>query len=296
GTAEEMIQTGPLYAIDRDTAVAHLTSLYVPPLPRRSDVSALAEAVATLRGPGGCPWDQKQTPQTLRTGLLEETAEVLDALDRDDPDNLREELGDLLLNILMQTQLATEDGLFTLSDVVGDIYAKIVRRHPHVWGEVDAADETAVLANWEAIKAEEKPQKIGPISLLENIPTALPALAYSQKMQKRVRKVGFDWTDIAGVYAKLQEEVAEVQAAQTDHERQAELGDLLFITVNLAHWLGVDAEIALREANLRFGRRFRLVEQMAQERNLTLPDMDEASLTALWHEAKVKLAAVEQNG
>ncbi len=294
GTADEQVNVMPLYAIDRDTAVSHLTSLYLPPLPRRSDVTALAEAVATLRGPHGCPWDQKQTPQSLRDSLLEEAAEVLDALDRDDPDDLREELGDLLLNILMQTQMATEDGLFTLSDVVGDIYAKIIRRHPHVWGDMAADDEVAALANWQAIKASEKPDTVGEPSVLDNIPPALPALAFSQKLQKRVRKVGFDWPTIDGVYAKLQEEISEVQEATTTAERQAEIGDVLFVTVNLAKWLDIEAEVALREANLRFARRFHVVESLARERNLVLHELDGAAMEALWQEAKAQLTAVEQ--
>lgn len=296
GTAEELVHIMPLYEIDRDTAVSHLTSLYIPPLPRRSDVNALAEAVATLRGPSGCPWDQKQTPQSLRQSLLEEAAEVLDALDRDDPDDLREELGDLLLNILMQTQMATEEGLFTLTDVVGDIYAKIIRRHPHVWGDVDADDEAAALASWQAVKASEKSEVAEPEtpSVLANIPPALPALAFSQKLQKRVRKVGFDWPSIEGVYDKLQEEVLELQAATSLAERQAEIGDLLFVAVNLAKWLGVEAEEALREANLRFARRFHLVERLARERNLVLSEMEIAAIEALWQEAKAQLTAVEK--
>lgn len=295
GTPDEQIKPMPLYAIDRDPAVSHLTSLYLPPLPRRSDVTALAEAVATLRGPGGCPWDQKQTPQSLRPSLLEETAEVLDALDRDAPDDLREELGDLLLNILMQTQMATEEGFFTLADVVGDIYAKIVRRHPHVWGDAEAEGAEAVLATWAEIKASEKSDTAREPSVLDNIPLALSALAFSQKLQKRVRRVGFDWSEIDGVYAKLQEEVAEVQTAVSAAERQAEVGDVLFITVNLAHWLGVDAEVALREANLRFARRFHLVEQLARERGLVLEELDEPALTRLWDAAKQRLTAVEKS-
>jgi MazG family protein len=177
--------------------------------------------------------------------------------------------------------------------VVGDIYAKIVRRHPHVWGDVVAEDDTAVLANWASIKAAEKADKMGTPSVLENIPPALSALVFSQKLQKRVRSVGFDWEDIAGVYEKLHEEIAEVQAAHSPAERQAELGDLLFITVNLAHWLGVEAEIALREANLRFSRRFQRVEELARERSLQLAALDVPALDTLWREAKAQMAPFE---
>lgn len=284
GTAEEKVERLPLYEIDRVPHAAHLTSLYVPPLPIPSTLSALAETVATLRAPGGCPWDQEQTPQSMRSGFLEEASEVLAALDAEDSDALCEELGDLLYHIVMQVQMAAEEELFKLTDVVAGIDTKLKRRHPHVWGDWQVADSAEVVRNWEMIKAEEK--AAAPQSLLDNIPSALPALARSQKIQDRVNKVGFDWPDVVGVWGKLDEEIAELHAAATPDERTAELGDVLFVLVNLARWLGVDAETALRETNLRFSQRFQGVEQLAQTRHLNLPDLDFAALDALWQEVK----------
>ncbi len=294
GTDDEIVENIPLYAIDRSDHIGHLTSLYLPPLPAKSDLTALAETVAILRSPNGCPWDIEQTPQSMREGLLEEASEVLAALDADDSDNLREELGDLLYHIVMQAQMASEMGDFTLSDVVAGIETKLRRRHPHVWGDWEVENTAQVLKNWEQLKKEEKKQaaaeRQSPESLLDNIPLSLPALARSQKIQKKVRKVGFDWPEIEGVYDKLHEEIAEVKAAVTPEERADELGDLLFVTVNLASWLGVDAESALRGANLKFNRRFRQVEQIVAERGLAWEKLDLAALDKIWDEVKEDLS------
>jgi tetrapyrrole methylase family protein/MazG family protein len=284
GTADENVETVPLYAIDRSERIDHLTSLYVPPLPYAASLNALAETVAVLRSPNGCPWDQEQTPQSMRGGLLEEASEVLEALDADDEAGLREELGDLLYHIVMQTQMAAEEEQFTLSDIIAGIEAKLKRRHPHVWGDWEVADTAEVLRNWELLKQNEKEKTA--VSLLDNIPQALPALARSQKIQDKVRKVGFDWPEIGGIYDKLAEELAEVQAAQTPEERADELGDLLFAAVNLASWLGVDAESALRGANLKFSGRFRQVEALVAERNLEWAQLDLAALEEIWEEVK----------
>lgn len=285
GTEQEIIEEMPLYEMDRSPHIDHLTSMFVPPLPRPSSLNVLADTVAVLRSPGGCPWDQEQTPQSMRQGFLEEFGEVLAALDADDPENLREELGDLLYHIVMQTQMAAEAGDFRLPDIIAGIDAKLKHRHPHVWGDVEVADSDEVVRNWERIKAQEKGDSVEK-SLLDNIPTALPALAQSQKVQDRVRKVGFDWPAIDGVYEKLQEEIAEIQAAQSQEERQAEVGDALFVLVNLASWLGVDAETALREATLRFRRRFQLVERLAAQNGENLAKMSLDEMEALWQQAK----------
>lgn len=287
GTAAEIVESLPLYAIDHSVAIDHLTSLYVPPLPQNSSLPNLAETVAVLRSPEGCPWDQEQTPQSMRAGFLEEAAEVLAALDSDDPAALCEELGDLLYHLVMQTQMAAEMADFNLSDVIAGIETKLKRRHPHVWGDWVVADSAEVVRNWEAIKQGEKPAAI---SLLDNIPLALPALARSQKIQSRVGKIGFDWPDISGVWAKLDEELAELQAAHTPAERQAELGDVLFVIVNLARWLEIDAETALRDANLRFSRRFQEVESLAVAQDIVLEGLDFATLDHLWQQAKARLA------
>jgi tetrapyrrole methylase family protein/MazG family protein len=291
GAAGQRVESLPLYEIDRSPHVDHLTSLYVPPLPAAASLPALAETVATLRSPEGCPWDQEQTPQSMRAGFLEEAGEVLAALDEDDPSGLREELGDVLYHLVMQAQMAAETETFRLADVIAGIEMKLKRRHPHVWGNWQVADSAEVVRNWELLKQQEKPASSP--SLLDGIPYSLPALARSQKIQNRVRRVGFDWPNIAGVYDKVAEEIAELQAAQSPAERAAELGDLLFVLVNVAAWLDVDAESALREANLRFSRRFAQVEQLAAARELDLSQMNIEALETLWQEVKKTLAKDE---
>ncbi len=287
GTPEQLVEHLPLYEIDRSDHISHLTSLYIPPLPVKADLSALAETVAVLRSPEGCPWDIEQTPQSMREGFLEEAYEVLAALDTGDEDNLREELGDLLYHIVMQAQMASEAESFKLSDVVAGIEAKLKRRHPHVWGDWTVSDTAQVLLNWDKLKEQEK-SHLGqtPESILDGILEQLPSLARSQKIQGRVARQGFDWPDIEGVYDKLAEEVAELRAAQKPEERQMELGDILFVVANLARWLDVEAESALREANNRFTLRYQQVERLAAERGLDMTQMDINALETLWQEAK----------
>ncbi|HID53160.1 MAG TPA: nucleoside triphosphate pyrophosphohydrolase [Anaerolineae bacterium] len=284
GNEDEVVEHIPLYAIDRSPQIDHLTSLYLPPLPQASSLAALAETVAVLRSPNGCPWDQEQTPQSMRAGFLEEAAEVMAALDANDPAELREELGDLLYHVVMQAQMAAEAEEFTLAQVIAGIEAKLKYRHPHVWGDWQVADSDEVVQNWEALKQTEKNRQ--PNSTLDNVPAALPALARSQKIQKRVSKVGFDWPDISGVYAKLDEEIRELKAAQTVAERADELGDVLFVLANVAKWLGVDAESALREANLKFTRRFQGVERLARQRDIDMTQLSLDELDVLWREVK----------
>lgn len=284
GTKLESVEAIPLYAIDRSQKIGHLTALFIPPVNEHSSLTALAETVATLRGPNGCPWDQEQTPKSVRNGLLEEASEVLEALDAGDPLSLREELGDLLYHIVMQAQMASENGDFTLSDLIAGIEAKLKRRHPHVWGDWTVNNTDEVLENWELLKQNEKTLRVE--SILDNIPVTLPALARSQKIQDKARRVGFDWPEIEGVYGKLAEELAELQAAQTQIDKTVELGDLLFVMVNLASWLGIDAESALREANLKFVHRFRQVEQLMHDQNLEWEALDLPAMEALWQEVK----------
>jgi tetrapyrrole methylase family protein/MazG family protein len=288
GTEAQLVESVPLYEMDHSQYIDYLTSLYVPPLPYKASLANLAETVAVLRSPEGCPWDQEQTPQSMRSGFLEETSEVLDALDVDDSQNLREELGDVFYHLVMQAQMAAEMGEFKLSDVIAGIEAKLKQRHPHVWGDWQVADSAEVVRNWEMIKQQGKAEKAA--SLLNDIPLSLPALARSQKMQQRVRQAGFDWPDIEGVFAKLDEEIGELKAAASLAEQTAELGDILFVTVNIASWLGIDAESAMREANGKFDGRFRQVEQLAAARQLNLAEMDMEALEKLWQEAKRILA------
>lgn len=284
GTAAAQVESIPLYAVDHSPHIDHLSSLYVPALPVASSLMSLAETVAHLRSPEGCPWDQEQTPQSMRADFLEEACEVLDALDADDVAGLQEELGDLLYHVLMQVQMAAEVEDFALTDVIAGIETKLKRRHPHVWGDWQVEDSDHVVRNWEMLKKQEKGEK--PASALDGVPVSLPALARSQKIQHKAAQVGFDWPDINGVYAKLDEEVAELKAAADASQRAEELGDLLFVIVNLARWLAVDAESCLREATNKFSHRFQLTEQLARQRGLHMPEMSLAELDVLWEEVK----------
>ncbi len=286
GTQAATVEWLPLHLIDQSEQLGNLTSLYVPARSQISSLGNFADTIAILRSPDGCPWDREQTPQSLRSGLLEEAAEVVDALDRDDMANLREELGDLLLHIVMQTQMATEAGDFTLADVIAEINAKIKRRHPHVWGDSQIETVADLNKTWDAIKRTEKGDDTQQ-SAIANVPIALPALARSQKIQKKARKVGFDWPEIQGVYDKIAEELQEVREAEGRQELSAEIGDLLFVIVNLASWLEVDAETAMREANLKFIRRFQGMEMLMDERDLmweTVGDIE--AMEELWQESK----------
>lgn len=282
GTPDQHVTRLPLYELDRQD-VAHLTALYVPPLPDVAGFEGLQDTVAHLRAPEGCPWDREQTHESLRVTLLEEAYEVVTAIDAGDLNALREELGDLLLQILLHAQIATEEGEFQMPQVVAGIDAKLKHRHPHVWGGQRVSGTGEVLRRWEELKREEKSERN---SSLDGIPVALPALQQADTYSRRAARVGFDWNAARGVADKVREEMAEVEAATTSQEREAELGDLLFAVVNWARWLDVDPETALRKASARFGRRFRGMELMARERGLDMATLTIDELESLWQEAK----------
>jgi tetrapyrrole methylase family protein/MazG family protein len=287
GTAGEKATALPLYELDRNDnneQIDHLTTLYLPPLPQTSSLESFQDTIAHLRAPDGCPWDREQTHQSLRAALLEETYEVLTALDADDMDALCEELGDLLLQILLHAQIAVEESDFSLAQVLEKINAKIKRRHPHVFGDVTVNGTAEVLHNWEEIKREEKGEAEG--SMLDDVPPTLPALAQAQSYQRRVARVGFDWPDVEGVVDKVAEEVEELLRTSDAAEREEELGDLLFSLVNLARWLKVEAESALRAANARFAQRFAAMEDLCRQRGQHLADLSLAEQDALWEEVK----------
>lgn len=246
----------------------------------------LRRIIARLRGPDGCPWDRAQTHASLKSYLLEEAYEALAALDENDPDKLCDELGDLLLEVLLHVQLAEEAGEFTLEDVVYRIASKLVRRHPHVFGEEQADTPEEVMARWAALKQEERGDNG---SALAGMPLAMPALAYAQRLQDRAARVGFQWPDIRQAVAKLEEEIGELAAAGEAEHKREEMGDVLFMMVSLARYLGLDAEEALRLANGKFLRRFTSMEAIARERGLLLTDLSLAELEALWEEAKERL-------
>ena len=283
GTSEQRVVRLPLYELDRRDDVAHLTTLYIPSLPGVTSFEGLQDTVAHLRAPDGCPWDREQTHESLRTGLLEEAYEALAAIDAGDVQALQEELGDLLLQVLLQTQIATEEGEFKMAQVIAGIDAKLKHRHPHVWGGRRVSGTGEVLQRWEELKREEKGEGR---SVLDGVPAILPALQQADTYSRRAARVGFDWTGVGGVADKVREEIAEVEAAATMEEREAELGDLLFAVVNWARWLGVDPEAALRKANARFAHRFRSMERMARERGLDMTALTIDELEPLWREAK----------
>jgi len=285
GTAEARWRTVPLYEMDVQDDVDHLTVLYVPPLARVGAVETFQDTVARLRAPDGCPWDREQTHLSLRSCLLEETYEVLEALDSEDIDALREELGDLLMQIVIHAQIATEEGEFRLADVVEHIDSKIKRRHPHVFGDTVLNGSAEVLQNWEEIKRNERGQE-DHHDILAGVPTALPALALADSYQRRVVRVGFDWPDIEGVIDKVAEELEEVRQAPDKEAQAREIGDLLFALVNFARWLEVDAESALRAASARFARRFSAMERLAHQQGTRLDDLSLAEQEVLWQEIK----------
>ena len=291
GSPDELITHTTWAELDRTVEADHLTSIYIPHLaaPVGAELVRFHQLARTLREQ--CPWDQEQTHQSLVRYLLEETYEVVDALQALDPDNpstdddLVEELGDLLYQIEFHATIAEQEGRFTMADVAQGVHDKLVRRHPHVFGDVVATDTTTVLSNWDAVKQEEK----GRTSIFEGVPHSLPALSYADAVQRKAAKVGFDWPDVDGAWPKIAEESAEVQAAVAGDDADAvhdEMGDLLFAVVNVARHLGVEPESALRAATLKFRGRFEQVETLARDRGITLKTAGLPALDALWDEVK----------
>lgn len=246
----------------------------------------LREIVAALRAPDGCPWDREQDHQSLRASLLEEAYETIGAIERADDAHFCEELGDLLLQVVMHAQMAEERGAFGFQEIAGGIADKLVRRHPHVFGEVDAADTETVLQNWEAIKRQEKG---GTGSRLAGVEEALPALVRAQKIQKKAARNGFDWGQIDGALEKVREEIEEVATEVKTGDQaalQEELGDLLFTVVNVARKLGCDAELGLRSSVTKFERRFRSMEAIAESRGQEFEKLPLTEQDQLWEEVK----------
>jgi nucleoside triphosphate diphosphatase len=251
---------------------------------KSADIRPLATIMQQLRTPvTGCPWDLEQDFASIIPYTIEEAYEVADAVERNDMASLKDELGDLLLQVVFHSQMAREAGMFGLQDVIDAICDKMIRRHPHVFGHNNADDAATVTTNWESIKAAERQDKIADKSAMADVALSLPALLRAQKLQKRAARTGFDWPDAVGAFEKLQEEIAEVQAAETDAEIFDEVGDVLYAAVNVARHYGVDAEAALKAANRKFERRFRAMENFAGEGFAEL-SLDEKE--ALWLRAK----------
>lgn len=261
------------------------------PMDNLASPHGMAAISARLRAPDGCPWDRKQTHASLRPFVLEEAYETVDAIEQGSAADLAEELGDLFLQIILHAQLAAEQGEFDLTDVYRTLGAKIVRRHPHVFGDVEVADAAEVLRNWESIKADERTDAGAPTSPFAGIARALPAMPASREIQERASSLGWDWPSIDGVWEKVSEELAELHEAGAagDGARDArlhELGDLLFATVNLSRWMKLDPEEALRAANRRWIERYQLVEALATERGQVLADLSPEDKDRLWDEVK----------
>jgi MazG family protein len=245
--------------------------------------------MARLRAPGGCPWDREQSFDTIKRYTLEETYEVIDAIERRDWENLREELGDFLLQAVFHAQMASEQGLFDIDDCLRAINEKLIRRHPHVFGDVDATTPDEVLKNWDQIKASEKPKPAGEASILDAVNRVQPALMEANEISKKAAKAGFEWEKFDDVVAKVEEELAELKAARASgqaSEVEGELGDLLFTVVNLARWSQVDPEMALRQTNLKFRRRFTHVEKRLREAGKKMSEAKLEEMETYWQEAK----------
>jgi MazG family protein len=262
-----------------------------PPMQPSRDIARLVEIMAALRNPvGGCPWDLEQDFSTIRHYTIEEAYEVADAIERQDFDDLREELGDLLLQPVFHAQMASEAGLFDLGDVVQAITEKLIRRHPHVFGEEAARNAGGAKAKWDEVKADERAKKAAKRqaepSVLDDVPQVLPALARAEKLTRRAATIGFDWPDVDAVMAKVTEETAELRAAATDADRHEDMGDLLFAIANLARHMGIDPEAALRDANAKFTRRFHYVEDRAKTDGIPIAEAGLERLDGYWNEIR----------
>lgn len=288
GLPNEIIKKIPLYELDRQKEIDYLTSLYIPPQKNSAQVfQPLVDVMKRLRNKeNGCPWDLVQTHETLRKNLLEETYEVLEAIDNHDEKNLCEELGDLLLQIVFHAQIASEENSFTMDDVVRTITEKLIRRHPHIFGTVHVENADEVLSNWEKIKKTEKPERK---KILDGVLKNLPALMLAKKLQDRAKQVGFDFETMEQAFEKFEEELQELQQAIAEKNAkhiEEEFGDVLFALVNVARFLKIDAEISLLQTNEKFTRRFNFVEEKVLQSKKNWQDFSLNELDNFWNEAK----------
>ena len=249
------------------------------------------QILAHLLGPDGCPWDKKQTRESLTDMLIEECYELIEAIEENDTSKVVEELGDVLFHVMFQLKLGEDGGEFTQDEVMGALVDKLIRRHPHVFADKWVPDAEGAIANWDAIKRQERAESGA--SILDGVPKNMPALAYAQAVQSRAKRTGFDWEDFQGVLDKVAEELAEIEAADTDAEREMELGDLLFSVVNAARWLGIEAETSLRGANRRFYDRFTTMERLSREQGVAFDALTLDEKEALWQQAKAQVAGNE---
>jgi tetrapyrrole methylase family protein/MazG family protein len=278
--------------------LSNLTSVYVPPVReealRYREFSKLRQVIAELRGPGGCPWDKKQTHESLKKYLIEEAYELIDSIDEEDDEGMVGELGDVLLQVMLHSQIGEDEGMFTVDDVIEGITAKMIRRHPHVFGDVEVNGEEDVLVNWQKIKEDEKGSETkASISILDGIEKSLPNLLRAEEYQKRAAKVGFDWDEVSEAWKKVIEEVQELEeeilSPNRDVERiKSELGDLFFALVNISRYYDIQAEEAVYKANQKFHQRFTYIEESIQRADKKFEDYTLEELDSYWDEAKAK--------
>jgi len=297
--SQEVIMSIPLYQLDRIDWIDHLTSIYVPTMMKQDldeikydevdscecYLEPLIEVMDRLRGPSGCPWDKEQTHKSLKKYLIEETYEVLDAIDDENMNKFCEELGDLLLQVVFHARIAEEQNNFDINDVIAGIAKKLIRRHPHVFGDLQVDNASEVLVNWEDIKAKEKKKE----SIFEDIPKSLPALMRAEKIQKKAARVGFDWPSIEGAWLKVKEELGELEEVIEFDEKiriKEELGDLFFAIVNVCRFLDIDPEEVLQNTNVKFIKRFSYIERYVKEERLIWSELNLEYMDKLWEEAK----------
>jgi tetrapyrrole methylase family protein / MazG family protein len=295
GSKEEKVTKIPLYELDRSTTLNNLTSVYVPPVREEKLLyhrfETLRRVIATLRGPNGCPWDRKQTHESLKRYLLEETYELFEAIDENDDEHMIEELGDVLLQVMLHAQIGEDEGMFSIDDVIRGITEKMIRRHPHVFGDIIVENAEQVVENWQRIKEKEKKDRSN--SLLDDVPKSLPNILKAYEFQKKAAKVGFDWDDVKPMWEKVEEEIAEFKretlAEQNNRSRLiSEFGDILFALINIARYYDINPEEALHSTNKKFYQRFSYIEEQAQKRGVALTSLSLAELDRFWEEAKEK--------
>lgn len=297
GSKDEQLITVPLEELDRSVEVNNLTSVYVPPVKKESlnhQFFRLREVIRILRSPEGCPWDRKQTHESLRKYMIEEAYEFIDAVNQMDDDHMVEELGDVLLQIMLHSQIGEEEGYFTIDDVIVSVTDKMIRRHPHVFGDINVETSDEVVSNWDAIKEQEKGSK--PDSILDSVPESFPALLQAEELQKKAAKVGFDWETVEPVIEKVEEEWQEFQEARESGDREEmekEFGDWLFAIANLARHYKLSGENALQRTNRKFRNRLSSMEGEAQAEGRSLKEYDLDSLEELWVRAKAKNKGAE---
>ncbi|MEC1154586.1 bifunctional methyltransferase/pyrophosphohydrolase YabN [Cytobacillus horneckiae] len=290
GSKEEELREVPLFELDHHMRLNNLTSVYVPPVSDEAllnkSFNKLREIIAVLRGPNGCPWDKKQTHESLKKYLIEEAYELIEAIDEDDIDHIIEELGDVLLQVLLHAQIGEDEGFFSIEDIIQGLSEKMIRRHPHVFGGVEAENVDEVLQNWQSIKAEEKGEK--PASLLDGIPASYPQLLKAEALQKKAAKVGFDWEEVSSIWDKVREEIKEfeIETENNNENMISEFGDILFAFVNIARYYQINPEEALNRTNNKFYHRFLYIEEKVRESGKDISSFSVDQLDAFWNEAK----------